>query len=167
MVRARPLWSDCLDSGPDPWLTGQGTYPLSASFLVGSWLCKEVKSAHPGTALARVGCKSYEQSTPEHKPHALGVCVCLTWLCSWCLALAGGPMENEHGGTAVQTGRVAACRSLHPTTSSPLGPLEMRPLAKRSQAPNSTGGDLRTLPSQLQVWGKDAFIQSFDVNTLF
>lgn len=157
-VRARPLWSDCLDSGPDPWLTGWGTYPPSASFLFGRQMCKEVKSAHPGTALARVRCKSYEQSTPGHNHHTLGVYVCLTGLCSWCLALAGGPIENEHGGTAAQTGRVAACRPLHPTTSSPTGPLETQPLAERTPAPNSAGRDLRALPSQLQVWGKDAFI---------
>ena len=64
-------------------------------------------------------------------------------------------MENEHGETAVQTGRVVACRSLHPTTSSSTGPLETRPLAERSPAPNSAGGDVHALPSQLQVWGKD------------
>ena len=56
-VREQPLWSDCLDSGPDPRLTGWGTYPPSASFLVGRRACKEVKSVHQGTALARIGCQ--------------------------------------------------------------------------------------------------------------
>ena len=78
-VREQPLWSDCLDSGPDPRLTGWGLIlRVPLSLLEGGRarrLNQSIKvQPSPGSGVS----KSYKQSTPEHKPHTLGVCVCLT-----------------------------------------------------------------------------------------